>query len=54
MSLFTFGKGIITIIINFHLISEMELVGLKDPSKWFISILSLVGFTKNLRRTKNI
>ena len=53
MSLFTFGEG----YHNYHHKFPSDFRnGISwfafDPSKWFINILSFIGFTKNLRRTK--
>lgn len=53
MSLFTFGEG----YHNYHHKFPSDFRnGVSwfafDPSKWFINILSIIGFTKNLRKTK--
>ena len=53
MSLFTFGEG----YHNYHHKFPSDFRnGISwfafDPSKWFINILSFIGLTKNLRRTK--
>ena len=53
MSLFTFGEG----YHNYHHKFPSDFRnGISwfafDPSKWFINILSFIGITKNLRRTK--
>ena len=54
MSLFTFGEG----YHNYHHKFPYDFRnGISwfafDPSKWFINILSFLGLTKNLRRTKD-